>query len=186
MDRDNSQRLRNAARPSMPAAAVISGVPSSVDGDSPRGPRSAAYRRRELPIYAKIGIVVAGVTLLALLAWIAFFRSAGLIDGGKYQALFLTNGEVYFGKLHDNGLEYMTLEDVYYVQAQSIQDKALATDDVQNAAGVAQSKAQLIKLGSEVHGPTDKIIVRKDQVLYFENLKSDGQVAKLIEQDKEN
>ncbi len=185
MNRDNSQRLGSIARPSMSSASV-SNTQSLVDNDTNSLHRSVACRCRPLSKYTKIGLITIGMVFLALLGWIIFFRSTGLIDGGKYQALFLTNGEVYFGKLHDNGSEYMTLEDVYYVQAQSTQDKALATDDVQNAAGVAQDKAQLIKLGSEVHGPTDKIIVRKDQILYFENLKDDGQVAKLIEQDKED
>lgn len=186
MDRRDSHSIRTSARPSMAVPSTTSSVPSSANGNSPRVQHNVAHRRLALPLYAQIGVVVAGAALLALLGWIAFFRSAGLIDGGKYQALFLTNGEVYFGKLHDNGVEYMTLEDVYYIQAKPKQTSDLVTGDVQNASGVTTGQAELIKIGGEVHGPTDKMIVRKDQILYFENLKSDGQVAKLIEQDKED
>ena len=39
---------------------------------------------------------------------------------------------------------------------------------------------QLIKLGSEIHGPDDEMIINKDQVLFFENLKTDSTVAKSI------
>lgn len=43
-----------------------------------------------------------------------------------------------------------------------------------------QRNVQLIKLGQEVHGPEDEMILSKDQVLFIENLKPDGKVAKTI------
>jgi ABC-type Zn uptake system ZnuABC Zn-binding protein ZnuA len=39
---------------------------------------------------------------------------------------------------------------------------------------------QLIKLGSEVHGPEDAMMIAKAQVLFYENLKPDGKVAQSI------
>jgi len=39
----------------------------------------------------------------------------------------------------------------------------------------------LIKLGSEIHGPDDEMIVSKDQILFFENLKKDSQVSASID-----
>jgi hypothetical protein len=44
---------------------------------------------------------------------------------------------------------------------------------------------KLIKLGKEVHGPEDAMIINRDQVQFYENLKSDGEVAKLIDQYKQ-
>lgn len=43
---------------------------------------------------------------------------------------------------------------------------------------------QLIKLGDEIHGPEDEMILSKDQVLFYENLKTDGKVAQSIEKYK--
>ena len=40
------------------------------------------------------------------------------------------------------------------------------------------------KLGQEIHGPEDEMIISKDHVLFYENLKSDGKVSQSIEQYK--
>lgn len=140
-------------------------------------------RLRLSPVY-KVLIGSLGLVLLAVVTWLFILAPATLyIDRGKYQALFLTNGEVYFGTLHDVGFGHMVLSDVYYIQAQTTTNIG-TTGEVQNATGVTQGQAKLLKLGSEVHGPDGKMIVRKDQILYFENLKADSQVTTLINQDK--
>jgi hypothetical protein len=38
----------------------------------------------------------------------------------------------------------------------------------------------LIKLGNEVHGPEDSMVIERSQVLFFENLKNDGKVVDSI------
>ena len=43
---------------------------------------------------------------------------------------------------------------------------------------------QLVKLGSEIHGPDDAMIINKDQLLFFENLKKDGKVTDSINKYK--
>lgn len=40
---------------------------------------------------------------------------------------------------------------------------------------------QLIKRGEEVHGPEDAMIINRDQVLYYENLKPSSKVSQLIQ-----
>jgi hypothetical protein len=46
------------------------------------------------------------------------------------------------------------------------------------------SNFELIKLGNEIHGPEDEIIIPKSQLLYFENLKPGGTVSKTITQNQ--
>ena len=93
------------------------------------------------------------------------------VTSGKYQALFLTNGQVYFGKIVGISTETVTLKDIYYLQ-QNVQagDKAAAD----------QKQLQLTKLGNELHGPEDAMYVERSQVLFWENLKDDSQVVKKI------
>ena len=44
----------------------------------------------------------------------------------------------------------------------------------------------LQKLGSELHGPEDQMVINRDQVQFWENLKDDGQVVKAITTYKAN
>lgn len=95
------------------------------------------------------------------------------IETDKYQAVFMTNGQVYFGKLADINRTYADLTEVYYLQVQQA---------VQPAATDQKSQVSLTKLGSELHGPTDKMHISRDQILFWENLKDDSTVVKAIKE----
>ena len=133
-----------------------------------------SLKRFTLPIIAVI-VIILGV--VGWFAWSNMQNAGPAIDSGKYQAIFFTNGQVYFGKLKSVNPEYMQLTDIYYLQA-----PATETDDSKNPqkTSTAQKDVQLIKLGDEVHGPEDKMVISKDQVLFYENLKSDSKVAESI------
>jgi hypothetical protein len=126
-------------------------------------------------------LIIGGVTVLAIILLISlyFYRSStgATIDGSKYQAVFFTNGQVYFGKLQTLNSGYLKLNDIYYLQT-----KTAATDSTNpQATGTeANPGVELVKLGNEVHGPDDEMIVSKDQILFFENLKKDGKVTQSI------
>lgn len=102
------------------------------------------------------------------------------IDGGKYQAVFFTNGQVYFGKLSGSNNSYLKLTDIYYLQTESTD----GSNSVQAASTDQSNNAKLVKLGDEIHGPEDEMIISKDQVLFYENLKADGKVAQAIQKAK--
>lgn len=135
-------------------------------------------KRFTLPIIL-ISIVIIGV--LGGLTWSKLNPAGPAIDSGKYQAVFFTNGQVYFGKLQLAGGDYMKLTEIYYLQTQ-----AGGTTDAKNPQETTndQSNVQLIKLGDEIHGPEDQMVISKDQVLFYENLKSDGKVAQSIDKYK--
>ena len=91
---------------------------------------------------------------------------------GDYQAVFLTNGQVYFGHIIRENENSIVLDDVYYLKMnqdlQNNQDK----EDKNNLS--------LVKLGSELHGPTGRMYIVRDNVLFTEDLKQDSQVVKAI------
>lgn len=93
--------------------------------------------------------------------------------GSQYQAVFLTNGQVYFGKLKGTSGNYITLKDVYYIQS-----------NPQQAGGSASPSPQLalVQLGNEIHGPESQMQISTDQVIFWENLKSDSKVVDAINQ----
>ena len=89
---------------------------------------------------------------------------------GEYQAVFLTNSQVYFGKVTSSlNAQYVILEDVFYIQA---------------SAPTETGGTNLIKLGNETHGPEDKMSINRDHVLMVENLKGDSQIVQAIAEYK--
>jgi len=128
----------------------------------------------------KLVTIVIGVVLaIAILAFggLFLYRSStgSNIDGDKYQAVFLTNGQVYFGNLHPLNSEYMKLTDIFYLQA-----KTTDSTNPQETTDKTTSDVQLIKLGNEIHGPIDEMVISKNQILFFENLKKDSKVSSSI------
>lgn len=128
-------------------------------------------------------IVIVLVAVSAVLGWLAWSNAHSGDDGikaSRYQAVFLVNGQIYFGKLEDVNEKSFKLKNIYYPQAQSS-----ATDGSESEAAKAQpSGIQLIKLGDEVHGPESEMYISKDQILYYENLKADSKVSQLIDQNE--
>ena len=130
---------------------------------------------------ALVGLVVLVVVVVGLLfAWQA--KNGGStgatgVEKDKYQAVFMTNGQVYFGKLAKVDAGYTELTDVYYLQ---VQQSVQPGSEEANAANNEQPQVSLTKLGNELHGPTDKMHISKDQILFWENLKDDSTVVKAI------
>lgn len=146
-------------------------------------PRQAAPERKSFKRF----LLPIGVGIVAILGIAGWFVWSGMqtggtaIDAGKYQAVFFTNGQVYFGKLKPFNDEYMQLTDIYYLQTQTT-EKTDSKNPQQTSND--QNDVQLIKLGDEIHGPEDKMILSKEQVLFYENLKADSKVAQSIEKHK--
>jgi hypothetical protein len=97
-------------------------------------------------------------------------REAKYVQKDQYQAVFVnvngTNGgQVYFGRITSLTTQYIRLTNVFYIQNQ------------QSDAAKTSSAYNLVKLGCELHGPTDEMLINRDQVFFWENLKSDSQVA---------
>lgn len=94
---------------------------------------------------------------------------ASAINSSEYQAVFLTNGQVYFGKLSAPGGDYYYLRHIYYLASQA---------PLQSGRPPSQ---RLIKLGNELHGPEDLMVINRGQILFVENLKPSGQVSRAIQ-----
>lgn len=125
-----------------------------------------------------LGLAVKGATSLAGGGVLGVSTSGPSVSQDKYQALFLTNGQVYFGKVVSMNSDTVTLRDIYYLQ-QNVQS---GTDA--KAAAAQQNQLQLTKLGGELHGPEDVMYIERSQVLFWENLKNDSQVVKKIQEAK--
>ncbi|MEK7504772.1 MAG: hypothetical protein AAB589_00585 [Patescibacteria group bacterium] len=138
----------------------------------------------ETQINNEVGQKKAGIWWIILLLVIVvvaggwWWVNGGSFLGGassKYQAVFLSNNQVYFGKLSNSNSNYPKLTDIYYLQvAQPLQPSQPANN------------INLVKLGNELHGPSDGMKINRDHILFVEDLKADSQVVQAIEQYKKN
>lgn len=138
---------------------------------------------------SKLPWIVLAVVVLAVIIGAILFRdklfsgdssSPAVTSENKtsgYQAVFLANGQVYFGKLSDTAGTYATLRDIYYLQ---VSQSPLQGTPEQQSAQQAQQQLLLVKLGDELHGPVDEMKINRDQILFYEDIKEDGRVMKSI------
>ncbi len=121
-------------------------------------------------------LVLTVVLLIALVCFKGLW--AKLQRSQHYQAVFLTNGQVYFGKMHTWNRHEVLLTDVHYIQVDETK-----TDAEKQSAATNPSTLSLIKLGSEVYGPTNRVYINKDHILFTEDLKDASQVVKIIQEN---
>lgn len=130
--------------------------------------------------------VLLGVALLLVaVALYAGLASPGAeskqINTKEYQAVFLTNGQVYFGKVTDLNSKYLVLKNVFYIENNSSGSSSSSTTATPN------SNYTLRKLGTtELHLPEDAMVVNRDTVTFWENLKDTSQVVTKINEYYKN
>lgn len=93
----------------------------------------------------------------------------------QVQAVFLTNGQVYFGEFSQSA-GVARLKNIYYLQVD--QQQQVSQNDP--TAATQEPDVKLIKLGNELHGPRDEMRINPAQILFVEDLKEDGKVAEAI------
>ena len=130
-------------------------------------------------------ISVAVVVIVLLGVWYSnvYAPSKGSKDyavGGPYQAIFLSNGQVYFGKVSNLDKDYVRLTNVYYLQLQQPLQSQQKQEIGNKQTQPVQPTFTLIKLGGEMHGQLDELVINRNHVLFMEGLKEDSQLVKKI------
>jgi len=177
MDFTNRSQQSNSTRPGGAFSPVTPEEPAHkpkserVNGDSLSNDKTKWVRWGG-------GILIIIVALLIAAALALFFTfkpvsQSGYVDNSKLQAVFLTNDQVYFGKITDINSKYVVLTNIYYLQT--------STNSTSKTSNT-NSNVSLVKLGCELHKPQDQMVINQDQVSFWENLQGDGQVAKAVSQ----
>jgi hypothetical protein len=151
-------------------------------GVAPHSPKSSKLKGKfGLDKIAQVGFLAAvAILVLAVLFSVVLNKNeskeASYVDEGKLQAVFLNGGQVYFGKISDLNSKYLKISNIYYLRVnQQVQPN-------QQNTNASQNDISLVKLGCELHGPQDDMVVNREQVIFWENLKTDGQVAKAVDE----
>ena len=122
-------------------------------------------------------IILLGVAILLAALALAVARGGNdneykYVDQNKYQAVFLNNGQVYFGNIDSLNGQYVRLSNIYYL-----------TQNSSDSSSTASSNYSLVKLGcQQIHDPYDQMLINRDQVTFWENLQDNGKVVQSIKQ----
>ena len=114
-----------------------------------------------------LGLVVGAAIAAGVAYWLAK-REVHFTT--PYQAVLLDDNQVYYGKLSGFGTAHPVLTDVYYIKS-GVDPQTKETKNV------------LVRRGKELHGP-DRMYVNARHIVVVEPIGINSQVAKLIEQSK--
>lgn len=91
-----------------------------------------------------------------------------------YHAVFLSNGQVYFGKLGIiGGKKFVKLRDIFYLADNISADTGTNNDRLNLGLSLA-------KLGEEVHAPVDEMNINVDHITFWEKLQDNGLLVQAI------
>lgn len=87
----------------------------------------------------------------------------------RYQAVFLSNGQTYFGHFIDRIGPYVKVEGAYYIQQTNTADEQ------------APPESRLIKRGNELHQPLPVVLIPRTAILFVEDLRPDSAVVQFMQ-----
>jgi hypothetical protein len=171
--------MNRGGRPATPnSQPAANGAPAPV-APAAHGGRPPARPGGPLR-WVAVALLFSGTILIVALALFLAFGGKGNggaqdkhVDTKQMQAVFLNGGQVYFGNIKTLNSQYVRLANIYYLRVnQQVQPDGSSSTNNQDIS--------LVKLGCELHGPQDQMVINQSQVIFWENLKSDGQVAKAV------
>ncbi|TMC68877.1 MAG: hypothetical protein E6J13_13125 [Chloroflexi bacterium] len=116
-----------------------------------------------------------GVALVVFVAAFFFTQwwdfTIPALGRAQYQAVFLTNGQTYFGRYYDRMGAYAKIEDVYYLQQTQGTDPNASPD------------TRVIRRGHELHEPASRMLIPKSAILFVEDLTDSSPIAQFMQRD---
>lgn len=124
--------------------------------------------RRLLGILLTVAVFAASFTFVRW--WDLTLPSIGR---ASYQAVFLANGQVFFGRYYDRIGPYVKVVSPYYIQQ---------TGDTTDPNKPPESR--IVRRGDELHGPLPEMLVPRTSVVFVEDLTDGSPVAQFIAKDR--
>jgi uncharacterized protein HemX len=122
-------------------------------------------------IIALIVVVVIGVGYWAMTQGWFMTSNQGV------KAVFLENGQVYFGKIVRETSQEVQLSDVYYIQVQDQQQPATT----EGGQPTTISVPTLTRRGDELHKPYGNLRLNRQHIVAIENVGTDSPVVKQMQ-----
>lgn len=93
------------------------------------------------------------------------------VGGARYQAIFLINGQAYFGRVEERLGPYVKVHSVYYI--------VQARTDVPDGP----PDSRLVRRGTEPHRPLPGMLIPRSAVQFVEDLRPTSPIGTYIDQD---
>jgi hypothetical protein len=123
------------------------------------------------PNNGKKGVALLVVGIIVLVAIIVFLVMTIFVSparGDNWYAVFLSNGQTYFGQISKQNSDLIVLKKVHYLQMQQVPPLEEGQEP--------ESQLSLMSVKDELHSPEDEIQINRDHVLYTQKLREDSQV----------
>jgi hypothetical protein len=119
---------------------------------------------------ARVGLFITlFVATILLVQWWDF--TVPSVGRATYQAVFLANGQTYFGRYYERLGPYAKVENVFYIQ----QNRSTADD--------SPPESRLVRRGSELHEPTSAMLIAKSAILFVEDLHEGSPIAQFMSKE---
>jgi hypothetical protein len=142
----------------------------------PKKPQNESKKFAGLKVAWIILLFTGTILAVAAISAIGLARTkseSDIVKSDQMQAVFLNGGQVYFGRVAELNKQFMQLRDIYYLRVEQ---------QIQPDGQSQSNDISLVKLGCELHGPEDEMVINREHILFWENLKNDGQVARAVAQ----
>jgi hypothetical protein len=124
--------------------------------------------RRVPAARALVALAVLAATFLFVRYWDFVYPSVG---AARYQAVFLANGQTYFGHYLDRLGPYVKVENAFYITQQPTADETQTPE------------SRPIRRGNELHRPLPFVLIPKTSILFVEDLRADSQVGAFMDRE---
>lgn len=134
-------------------------------------------KKRVMPKWRIKRIVAGGIAVLLVVIGVIWLiqqlyqTNLQRIDTSKYQVVYLSNGQAYFGKLQNTGGDFLVMKSPYI--AQSVKDSS-------SSSSSSSDTTTLLRVRDQVYGPDDSIAIKSSQVAFWQNLRDDSKVSQAI------
>lgn len=119
---------------------------------------------RILSIVLFVSLMILFVATVIGISTASTSKEFKLVNKDGYQVVALSNdGTFFFGKIVDMNSKNIILRDVFYLNNPSSEN-------------AAESTIQLVKRGCEVHRPEDQMVILREHVSFWENLRDEDAV----------
>ena len=162
--------MNRGFRPAQPANTGNPSGPEPGAQHTGRTNKSGMGGVRGLRIFSVVLFFSVAILLIALATSFVYGPSGGgeskLVDKSRYQAVFINGGQVYFGRITSLNSQYVQLDDIFYLRlSQQVQPPDKASSQANDPI--------LVPLGCELHRPTSAMVINREQIIFWENLKDE-------------
>lgn len=140
--------------------------------DTTRQVRTPSIKRSRMKSLGLALVSILAVGLLGLIAWYTLRPSAQPLNANQYQVVYLTGGQMFFGKLQNTDGDYLYMKSPYTAQSTTA-----SADDKTKAA---EPTTTLLRVKDQLYGPDDTVAVKSSQVVFWQNLRDDSKVTQAL------